>query len=908
MESAVVDPLRSDIRLLGDLLGQTLGRLAGPDAFDLEEEIRAAAKDLRGQPSVDQARALLRRLDKLDAPTLRVLIRAFSTFFDLINLAEQRARVRILRQRAVKSPTGVGSENPEAALVALRGQGVAAGAIQTFLDHAQISPVFTAHPSEARRRSVLERLNSVARHLDRLEFQELLPLEREQTLADIAEEVETLWCTDTVRSERPQVLDEVWHGLEVVESSLFSVVPRVYRDLEAALRHAYPEHDWQVPSLIRFGSWIGGDRDGHPFVTHEVTAAAVRLQQETVLRHYLGGVEELRRRLSHANRFLRLPATLAEQATAREPLRARCKAIAARLQTTLDYLATLQPRWTGAETTAPATAYTSRQQLLTDLTLLEETLRASGAEAAANGAVKDLIRLVDVFGVHMLTLDIRQHSAKHGAALEEIFRWAGVTDRYLALTPDERFTLLARELEVPRPLLPTHLPFSEETNGIVQTFRTLAAVLEQQCPEAIENYIISMTNEPAHLLEVLLMCREAGLFRPAEGISRLNIVPLFESLEPLNAGPDMLKRLFALPIYRRQLELRGNLQEVMIGYSDSNKEAGYLASVWALQRAQAALLPVAEKAGVAVRVFHGRGGAVGRGGGPTNHAILAQPHGTVGGRIRITEQGEVIADRYGHPAICERHLDQVLNAVLLASCSPVSPPIEPAWSKLAEELAATACQHYRGLVYEDPDFETYFREATPFAEIAQLKIASRPARRGPSKGIDDLRAIPWVFSWMQARHTLPGWYGLGSALAAVLTKRPEELTVLQTMYDRWPFWRTVVDNAQMILAKADLTIARLYADLVTDQQLADRMFNRIEREYRLTEEWVCRIAREKQLLDKVPVLQNSIQRRNPYVDPLSFIQIVLLKRLRSGAEPREELLTGVLESINGIAAGLKNTG
>jgi len=908
MESAVTDPLRSDIRLLGDLLGQTLGRLAGPDAFDLEEEIRAAAKDLRGQPSVEQARALLARLDRLDVPTLRVLIRAFSTFFDLINLAEQRARVRILRQRAVNAPAGSVADSPEEALFRLRSQGVPAAAIQTFLDHAAISPVFTAHPSEARRRSVLERLNAVARHLDRLEFQQLLPMEREQALADIAEEVETLWCTDTVRAERPAVLDEVQHGLEVVESSLFAVVPRVYRDLEAALRHAFPDQEWRVPALLRFGSWIGGDRDGHPLVTHEVTAAAVRLQQETVLRHYLASVEELRRRLSHAGRFLRLGPDFAADAAAREPLRARCKAIAARLQTTLDYLATLQPRWTGAESTPPATAYTSRGQLRADLSLLEETLRGSGAEAAANGAVKDLIRLVDVFGVHMLTLDVRQHSARHSAALDEIFRWAGVCTDYAGLDPEARFTLLARELEVTRPLLPTHLPFSAETNGVVQTFRTLAAILEQQCAEALENYIISMTNEPAHLLEVLLLARESGLFQPAQGISRLNIVPLFESLEPLRSGPAMLQRLFALPIYRRQLELRGNLQEVMIGYSDSNKEAGYLASVWALQQAQAALLPVAEQAGVALRVFHGRGGAVGRGGGPTNDAILAQPFGTVAGRIRITEQGEVIADRYGHPAIGERHLDQVLHAVLLASCSPSSPKLEPGWPALVEELAAAARHHYRALVYEDPEFETYFREATPFAEIAQLKIASRPTRRGPSKGIDDLRAIPWVFSWMQARHTLPGWFGLGSALAAVLGEHPESLATVQAMYDRWPFWRSVIDNAQMILAKADLTIARLYADLVADQQLANRMFGRIEREYRLTEEWVCRIAREKQLLDKVPVLQNSIQRRNPYVDPLSFIQIVLLKRLRSSAEPGEDLLTAVLESINGIASGLKNTG
>jgi phosphoenolpyruvate carboxylase len=442
----------------------------------------------------------------------------------------------------------------------------------------------------------------------------------------------------------------------------------------------------------------------------------------------------------------------------------------------------------------------------------------------------------------------------------------------------------------------------------VQSFRTIAAVMEQQCPEAIDSYIVSSTTEPAHLLEVLLLAREARLFRPEEGISLLHIVPLFESMEPLRHAATIMQRLINLPIYRRHLELRGDLQEVMIGYSDSNKESGFLQSAWALYRAQRTLSDTARRTGIAVQIFHGRGGAIGRGGGPANRAILAQPRGTVDGRVRITEQGEMIADRYGHHAIAERHLGQVINAVLRTSLAVEDDHADPAWERIVERLAERACRHYRALVYETPGFLTYFEQATPIAEVSQLKIGSRPARRAASQGIEHLRAIPWVFSWMQSRHTLPGWYGLGSAVKEYLEENAEDRAVLSLMYQRWHFWRTLLDNAQMILAKADLTIARLYADLVEDQELATRIYDRIADEHRLTTEIICQMTGQQVLLEQTPVLQRSIVRRNPSVDPLSFLQLVLLKRLRASAEPCAELLTGVLESVNGIASGLKNTG
>ncbi len=912
MSNADQEALSADIHLLGDLLGDVIRRLAGDATFALEEDVRAATKALRASPSLDAARLLLARLDRLELPALRLLIRAFSVYFDLVNLAEQQARVRALRDESERLHPLPLAESPEAALRRLREAGVTAEALAACLDHALVAPVFTAHPTEARRRTILEKLRRIAAQLDRLERLHLLPRERARAVAAIAEEVEAFWLSATVRAGRPTVIDEVRQGLRMVEDALFHVIPRLYREVEEALAAVYPERAWRVPALLRFGSWIGGDRDGNPFVTPEVTFQALRVQQETVLTHYLERIEDLFSRLS-ASATLAPPGeafgrTLAEYAALlpeteaappHEPYRLMCRLIGAKLRRTLAHARGLAPS-TGA--------YLGATGLLADLRRLEAALRGAGATGAASGALRDLIRLVEVLGLHMLTLDVRQHSGRHGEALAEVLRFAGVCPDYLALSPDARFALLAAELEGRRPLVPTLLPFSPATNEVIETFRTIAAILEGQCPEAIETYIISMAMEPAHVLEVLLFAREARLFRAHDGVSRLDVVPLFETLDALRGSTAIMERLFALPLYRNHLRLRGDVQEVMIGYSDSSKESGFLQSVQALDHAQRELTACAARAGLALRFFHGRGGSVGRGGGPANRAIQAQPAGTVNGRIRITEQGEVISDRYGHEAIAERHLEQVLSAVLLASLAPDAGRPEPGWETLLERLAGSARRHYRALVYETPEFLTYLEQATPIGEIAQLNIGSRPTRRGRAGGIEDLRAIPWVFCWIQSRHTLPGWYGLGGALEEELAARPESLPTLQAMYERWPLWRTAIDNAQMILAKADMTIARLYADLVQDAALGERLYERIAAEFARSVHWVCAITQQSELLERTPVLQRSIRRRNPYVDPLSFIQLVLIRRLRAGGEPKESLLAGVLESVNGIAAGLKNTG
>ncbi len=917
--------LEETIGMLGSVLDDTMRRLEGEDAFRMMADIRADCLALRDQSSLEAAHRLHQRLSSLDLGQLRCLTRAFSLYFDLINLAEQQTRIRILRSRAEQLAPNPVPESFEAGLVRLAECGVTAPQLFDVLRRALIVPVFTAHPSEARRRTILEKLDLIGVQLDQLEYARLSPQEQLEALEIISAEVEVFWLTDTVRGVRPTVIDEIRHGLGLVSDTLFEIVPRLYRGMEGALGRVFADHGETLPTLVRFGTWIGGDRDGNPYVTPQVTQDAVRLHQETVLQHYLDKVIELGRRLSHSRQHWESSEALAASLTednqkmphvadgvAGEPYRQKCRYIAARLRGTLDHVksteihvATIQPN--SAAMQAPADRYAAPHELQCDLAVIADDLQRRPCGQLASAMVRDLMREVDVFGLHMLTLDIRQHSSRHGAALDEIFVWAGVCPRYSKLTPSERFELLERELAKNRPLVPAHLAFSSETVEIVQLFRSIATVLEQQCGEAIDTYIISGTTEAAHLLEVLLLAREARLFDSAAGISRLNIVPLFEALDSLNNAVPIIQRLLTQPVYRRHLELRGQLQEIMLGYSDSGKEVGCLQSAWTIYKAHRDLGKLIPRSGVMIQTFHGRGGAIGRGGGPANQAILAQAPGPLNLRIRFTEQGEVVADRYGRQAIAARHLEQILNAVLLTSF-PGETSFDPSWEWALERLGASACRHFQKLVYETSGFMDYFEQATPFNEITQLKIGSRPAFRGAARSIRDIRAIPWVFSWMQSRHTLPGWYGVGSAIGDFLLDHGGEMSLLQEMYERWPFWRALVDNTQMIMAKADLTIARLYADLASDQTAAAAIFQRIETEYHTTVEMLCKITGQQKLLDNMPVLQRSIKRRNPYVDPLSYIQQVLLQRLRSNPSPEPELLTACLESINGIASGLKNTG
>jgi phosphoenolpyruvate carboxylase len=939
------DRLSTTIHYLGDILGGVIREQAGEAAFALEEQVRVLAKELRANDHGDQAEAMRALVTDLTIPQARDLIKSFSEYFALVNLSEQLQRIWVLRERALRHPGEPRSESIGAAVAELKARGVAASALQSWLDTALILPVFTAHPTEAKRQTTLEKLRRIADSVQRHYATDQLPDEHAETARLIAEELVGLWQSDEVRVIRPTVSDEVKNGLYYFEASLLDLIPLLYRELEIALAKHYPEHDWRIPPLLRFGSWMGGDRDGNPFVTHDVTVETARLLRARALQRQIAAIEELSRRFGQSSRQIgisgelqrsleadaqRFPevAGLLEHRNPYEPYRQKCTYIREKLLRSLEHTQRHAPDWGGSGSLpAAGTFYFRRADLLDELRVIERSLRANAGAAVADGALRDMIRQVEVFGLNMATLDIRQHSERHSSALAEVLAYAGVCADYAALDEAARVQLLSREVASPRPLIPTRLPYSEETAETIQTFRTVAAILEQLSPEAIETYIISMTTGASDVLTTLLFAKEAGLYQPEQDASRLNIVPLFETGADLAGCDTVMEACWRLPAYREHLRMRGNVQEIMIGYSDSNKDVGFVAANWALYQAQRTLRNLAAREDVDLRLFHGRGGAIGRGGGPANQAILAQPPGSVGGQIKITEQGEVISDRYGMPDLARRHLEQVVNAVLLASfASREDAP--PEWEQALERLAEIARGHYRGLVYEHPDFLRYFRSATPIAEISRLKIGSRPASRKNSDRIEDLRAIPWVFSWMQSRHTLPGWYGLGYALETFVAGDggwgmgdgdlhtnpqlpiPSPLALLQQMYAEWPFFRAMIDNAQMILGKADLHIAERYAELAPEPRVAEAIFGAISAEYERTSRMVCKVAKIRHLLDNSPVLQKSIARRNPYVDPLSYIQIELLRRLRAAPDgPDHTALEDViLLSISGIAAGLKNTG
>ncbi len=954
------DVLARMIRLLGDALGQVLSSQAGTAAFDLEEQVRHLARELRVRPDLTRAQTMIELIGGLSVPQLHSLIKAFNLYFGLINLAENVERLRVLRKRDLASYPQPRSEGIAAAVAELHEHGVTAAEIQHWLNGALIMPVFTAHPTEARRRTIIGKLWEIGAALTQLyDGPELLPPEREALQMQIEAQIVSLWQSDDVRVHKPTVLDEVKNGLFYFQQVLLKEIPRIYRELEQSLQQRYPAVDWQIPPLLRFGVWMGGDRDGHPDVTSEVTIETVRLLRSTMLSHMLTQMEDLLHHLSQSTLQTQVSAALLERleqqaqhfpqlanvlrsSYPREPYRQFCGYIQARLAQSLQHIQEHKPIW-GLDLPLPPAGsfYHYSAELLDDLRTMAASLCGNGAVRVAEGPLRDLITAVEVFRLHCATLDIRQHSQRHSSALHEILALADVCSNYQTMDEIERQAVLAYELDSNRPLIPTRLNgYSAATVEIIQTFRTIAAILEQLDPEVISTYIISHTSHVSDILGVLLLAREAGLYRPGH-YNRLDVVPLFETGADLIRSGQVLDACLKMPIYREALRLRNDVQEVMLGYSDSNKESGFVAAHWALYRAQVELTRSAEQHQIRLRLFHGRGGAVGRGGGPANRAILAQPPGTLRGQIKMTEQGEVISDRYFEPRTAHRHLEQVINAVLRGGFPAVVAMPHNTWIAAMEAMASTAQRCYQDLVYRNPDFITYFQHATPIAEISRLRIGSRPASRSNSNRIEDLRAIPWVFSWMQSRHTLPGWYGLGSALemfaAAPTTNeqntgqwqhngaahsdgpdlhyhpRPlvaERIELLRTMYRQWPFFRTMLDNAQMILAKADMDIAQLYAQLLPDQALALRIYTTIAAEYERTRRMVCEVAEIADLLDTMPILQRSIRQRNPYVDPLSYIQVELLRRLRAAPSGPDHhaIEAAVLLSINGIAAGLKNTG
>ncbi len=895
------DPLRDQIRLLGQILGETVAELHGPGALDLVEGTRRAAVALRQGSLPGGREAFAATVASRSLEELELLASAFTDFFLLINSAEEQHRIRVLRDR--DRPDAPPDGSIAAAAREMRADGATAAEVQALLDRLLVMPVLTAHPTEARRRTVIDHAADASVALDRLDDPRTGARERARVLEGLREAVAALACTRKSRTSRPSPLDEVRAGLQVFERTLLDVVPEVYRELEDALAAAWPGADFRVGPFLRFGTWIGGDRDGNPFVTAEVTRAALDRQRALAIRRLAADAAALWRGLSASIEGAPEQA-VAELTASIEADRARMDGGSAPLRTLhaaelwREKLAFVAARLEAARLRSEG-AYPDARAYLADLRLLDRTLRATGLARLAGGRLRDARRRAEVFGFHLATLDLRQHSEVHERAVAEILGQGG-TDGYLAL-PDERRVSLLGEL-LSRAALPAvdRTRLSPEAREAVEALEVVGRARRDSGPEACERYVVSFTHSPSDLLEVLLLARAARL-APDE----LRPVPLLEQLADLEAAGAIARRTLGIGPLRAAL---GNELEVMIGYSDSGKEVGYVASHAALHRAQLALAQAAEEEGVVLTVFHGRGGAVGRGGGPANRAIRSQPRAALRGRFRLTEQGETVAARYGRAEIARRDLEQMVNAVLVASVGPPGSAADDASlerERVLEEGAAAARAAYRRLV-DDPDRLTrYALAATPMEEVPELRFASRPASRGGKPGLEALRAIPWVFSWNQSRHGIPGWFGIGSALEAIVAAHGLEQA--RALYRDWPFLRGIVDNARLALTQADMDVASHYARLASPGDRA--VFDVIREEHGRTVRAILEVTGDPSLLSPWPPIGQAAARRNPYVDVLSHVQIELLGRLRRAEGPERERVEEALRfTVNGIAAGLQTLG
>jgi phosphoenolpyruvate carboxylase len=909
--------LSSVIHFLRELLGQVISELESPALFEMEERIRTLAKARRAGDHTATLH-LAAEIAALSPDTARAVASAFTLYFDLVNLAEEAQRDRALREREREQHPEPISESIGEAIAILEDRGVTADQVAALLRQLRIELVLTAHPTEAKRRTILSKLRRISEILHSLYNSDPLPRERGAYDAALGAEIASLWLTHRARTARPAVTDEVRTGLYFVDAIFWDVLPRIYADLDAALAKHYPGLV-APPRWLTLASWIGGDRDGNPNVTTPITAETLRLHRGLALGRHRRALQELSRRLSLSAQRVPPPRELQAWLDSRHPLPAHVAYLEGRYvnepyRLVFSLLASDLEFASQVDMTARLledAPHTARVRLASLTTPLELVARAIPPRLARD-QLKTVRRQLDTFGLHAARLDIREDSARLAAALGEILRALNIDPAFEQEDEPARVQVLLRLL-VDNPERPPSLAknpgVTTDTAETWALFRLLARAQSLYGTELLGPFIVSMTRGPADVLTVLLLARWTGC---AEG---LPIVPLFETLDDLAAAPRILAELFALKVYRAHLTLCGGEQMVMIGYSDSNKDGGYLAANWALYQAQEKIAQVCREHGITLTLFHGRGGTVARGGGPANRAIRAQPPGTINGRFRLTEQGETIASHYSDPDLAHRHLEQIVSAVILASAPNTQSPdsqARPEWLAAMNEMSVSAHAAYRALVYETPGFMDYWRAATPIGEITRLSIGSRPAlRRGNNLQITHIRAIPWVFSWMQSRFNLPGWYGLGTALS-----QPQptlnHLLLLQEMYAAWPYFRALLDNAEMSLLKADMDIAALYSSLVPDRNLAEPIFDRIRAEYDRTRQAILAVTGHSELMDADPIIQRSIHLRNPYVDPLNYIQVEMLRRLRALPDPNSaeaEALQEVINvTINGIAAGLRNTG
>jgi phosphoenolpyruvate carboxylase len=908
-------PLRDDIRLLGRILGDTVRNQEGEPVFEIVERIRRTS--IRFHRDEDEAARdeLAATLNSLTHGQSVQIIRAFSYFSHLANIAEDQHHIR--RTRAHALAASAPREGTMAhALARARDAAISRSELQSFFTNALVCPVLTAHPTEVRRKSTIDREMEVAHLLAERDGRRLTPEETAASEEALRCAVLTLWQTSMLRGTRLKVVDEVANGLSYYDYTFLRELPRFYAALEDQLASTDSAWDgFELPSFLRVGSWIGGDRDGNPFVTAEVLRQALRMQSERALKFYLDEVHLLGGELSLDARLVTVSdqlKDLAERSPDRsphrrtEPYRQAISGIYARLAATAR---AFEQAEVSRHAVGKAPPYAEAAEFVADLGILHHSLTANGSPTLARGRLRSLRRAANTFGFYLAGIDLRQNSAVHERTVGELFEMTRADMNYAGLPEAARISLLREELKTARLLSSPFLPYSAETASELTILREAAEAHRRYGKAAVPNYVISKTNGVSDLLEVGLLLKEAGLLRPRERELDVNIVPLFETIADLRNCESIMDELLAVPEYLSLLESRGRAQEVMLGYSDSNKDGGFLTAGWELYKAEIALIDTFRRHGMTLRLFHGRGGSVGRGGGPSYQAILAQPFGAVQGQIRITEQGEVIAAKYSQAEVGRRNLEILAAASLEATLlQPNQAAPHEEYFAAMEELSYHAYRAYRNLVYETAGFERYFWESTVIGEITKLNIGSRPASRKNSTRIEDLRAIPWVFGWSQCRLMLPGWYGFGTAIKAWLAARPRDgMKILQEMYREWPFFQTLLSNMDMVLAKSNIAIASRYAELVEDTELREAIFPRLRAEWQHTFEMLLAITGQQALLDQNPLLARSIKNRFPYLDPLNHVQIELLKRHRAG-DTDERVVQAIHLTINGIAAGLRNSG
>ncbi len=922
--------LRARVKLFGNILGKVLEAQAGSRVLEAVETLRKGYISLRKRENGTRRRKLAKLIEGLDPDTLVHVVRAFSIYFSLVNIAEE-AYMHRQRRRQVRSGGPLWTGSFDSVLREFHRDGVTLEQLQSVLDRLAYMPVFTAHPTEAKRRTVLENLRRIFVTSEKLNDPRLAKDEKAAITRELETDIQILWKTDEVRTQKPEVRDEVKNGLFYYRESLFRAIPDTYRNMEKAIRRIYgADAEITIPNFFKFGSWIGGDRDGNPFVGPETTALAVRLQHREILREYIRRITGLSHFLTHSSLLCEpneaftsgLERDVAAYPEAfidkperfgTEPYRRKLYIMRHRLR---ENLRLVEAHMAGNESDTFHGAYRTEQEFSADLNQIKQSLLSHGDARIADGDLRDLIWMAETFGFYLVHLDVRQESTRHSEAVAELLANQNESIDYNALDEQQRLSVLADLIGRTETLNMDRTSLSAPTLQTIDVFEVMARMRKEVSSQAFGSYVISMTHAASHVMEVMLLARQAGLAGMSgdKWFSDISISPLFETIEDLEHIEPVMKALLDNPVYAALLKSAGNIQEVMLGYSDSCKDGGILASGWNLYQAQKQITALTAEHGVDLRMFHGRGGTIGRGGGPTHESILSQPAGTVHGEIKFTEQGEVLSSKYSNLETAVYELTMGVSGLLKASRCLIAPPKpdNAEYLEIMHQLAEVGEKTYRDLTDNTEGFLDYFYEATPVTEIGLLNIGSRPShRKKGDRSKTSVRAIAWVFGWAQSRHTIPAWYGIGSSLKQWLGKDAKRLEKLQEMYKKWPFFHALLSNTQMALFKAEMRIAAEYAELCEDPAVGQKVYGLIKSEHEQTMKNIFKVAQIEKLLDENPTLELSLTRRDPYLDPLNHIQITLLKRYRDESlsdDDRDIWLEPLLRSINAIAAGMRNTG